>query len=385
MICAAAAAHRSILITGGGTRQTDCDAGVEMRLRSTSLSGIVDYTPAEMVMTAKAGTPMADIEAMLAANNQMLPFEPPDHRGLIGSKGCATIGGAFAVNASGPRRYVAGAARDSLLGVRFVNGRGQLVRAGGRVMKNVTGLDLVKLLSGSHGTLGFLTEVTFRVLPAPSTAVTLVISGLSDAAAARAMAAGMAMPVEVSGAAHLPGRVLHLFLMGSLSGGGATVLRVEGRAASVAARVEKLRSALSQFGPALILGTEETGLLWQEIRDVTPYCSDRTRPLWRVSVAPSRGHQLMAALPQADIDSYYDWQGGLIWIRTGDDLVDGALRGQIRALGGGHATLVRRPDRIRSSLSAFEPLQDDVSALSSLIKQKLDPGGIFYSGSRDRF
>ena len=195
----AAAGGTTLAIVGGNTRSGFGNAvACHDTLSSSGLTGIVDYEPAEMVMTAKAGTPVAEIEAALAANRQMMAFEPMDHRGIMGTTGEPTIGGVFAANASGPRRFVAGAARDSLLGIRFVNGKGEIVRAGGRVMKNVTGLDLVKLLAGSQGTLGFLTEVTFRVLPVPQTVETIVISGLDDVVATQAMAVAMAMPVEVS-------------------------------------------------------------------------------------------------------------------------------------------------------------------------------------------
>lgn len=350
-------------------------------MSSRGLSGIVDYGPAEMVMTAKAGTPVAEIEAMLAANRQMMAFEPMDHRGIMGTSGEPTIGGVFAANVSGPRRFVAGAARDSLLGIRFINGKGEAIRAGGRVMKNVTGLDLVKLLAGSHGTLGFLTEVTFRVLPVPQAVETIVISGLDDAVAAKAMAAAMALPVEVSGAAHLPQTVRHRFIGGALPEGEATVLRLEGLAASVSVRAEKLAAVMEAFGPVARLGTEESLILWREIRDVHPYTDGTQKTLWRVSVAPSAGHQLVAALRlEAGVDAFYDWQGGLIWMRMEADPEAELLRRYIRALGGGHATLMRASDAVRAEIPAFEPLPDAVAALSARVKQKLDPAGIFSPG-----
>lgn len=241
IIAESAATGRTLAIKGGGTR-----AGFGNRLKtdailsSTGLSGIIAYNPAEMVLTAKAGTPMAEIEAAVAEKGQSLAFEPPDHRGLMWTTGEPTVGGAFSVNASGPRRFVAGAARDHLLGVRFVNGKGEAIKAGGRVMKNVTGLDLAKLLAGSHGTLGFLTEVTFKVLPRPRLTQTVVVSGLDDAAAAHAMAVALAMPVEVTGAAHLPELVRPRLIGGNLPDGPATVLRLEGLPASVRERTEKL-------------------------------------------------------------------------------------------------------------------------------------------------
>lgn len=378
----AAARGTRLTICGGATRSGFGNpVEADEQLSSRGLSGIVDYEPAEMVMTARAGTPLAEIEAALAANGQMMAFEPMDHRPLMGTSGEPTIGGLFAANASGPRRFVAGAARDSLLGIRFVNGSGEVIRAGGRVMKNVTGLDLVKLLAGSQGTLGFITEVTFRVLPVPQAVATIVISGLDDAAAAQAMAVAMAMPVEVSGAAHLPQSVKGRFLNGALPEGEATVLRLEGLPASVSVRLEKLEAEMSRFGPISQLGGDESHRLWREIRDVAPYANVSHKPLWRVSIAPSTGHQLVAALRlEAGIDAFYDWQGGLVWMQMEADPEAERLRRYIKALGGGHATLMRASDRVRAATPAFQPESEAVAVLSLRIKEKLDPAGIFSPG-----
>jgi len=375
----AAAEGKTLALCGGNTRSGFGNVtSAEETLSSRGLTGIVDYGPAEMVMTAKAGTPVAEIEATLAENRQMMAFEPMDHRGIMGTAGEPTIGGVFAANVSGPRRFVAGAARDSLLGIRFVNGRGETIRAGGRVMKNVTGLDLTKLLAGSQGTLGFLTEVTFRVLPVPQMVETIVISGLDDVAATKAMAAAMALSVEVSGAAHLPQTVRHRFLGGGLPEGEATVLRLEGLTASVSVRAEKLAAVMEAFGPVSRLGLEGSQKLWREIRDVHPYADGTEKPLWRVSVAPTAGHQLVAALRlEAGVDAFFDWQGGLVWMRMEADPEAELLRRYIRALGGGHATLMRASDAVRAETPAFEPLPDAVAALSARVKQKLDPAGIF--------
>jgi glycolate oxidase FAD binding subunit len=378
----AAAQGTRLALCGGNSRSGfgNLGEGAEA-MSSRGLSGVVDYEPAEMVMTAKAGTPVAEIEAALGANRQMMAFEPMDHRGIMGTSGEPTIGGVFAANVSGPRRFVAGAARDSLLGIRFVNGQGQVIRAGGRVMKNVTGLDLVKLLAGSHGTLGFLTEVTFRVLPVPQSVETIVISGLDDAAAARAMASALALPVEVSGAAHLPQTVKGRFAGGVLPEGEATVLRLEGLAASVSVRAEKLAAVMAAFGPVSRFGMDESLALWREIRDVHPYADGTQKPLWRVSVAASLGHQLVAALRlEAGVDAFYDWQGGLIWMRMEADPEAELLRRYIKALGGGHATLMRASEQVRAATAAFEPQSDAVAALSARVKQKLDPAGIFSPG-----
>jgi glycolate oxidase FAD binding subunit len=224
------------------------------------------------VMAARAGTPLEEIEAALALNNQMLTFEPMDHRPLLGASGVPTIGGVFAGNISGPRRISAGAARDNLLGVRFVNGSGEIIKSGGRVMKNVTGLDLVKLMAGSWGTLGVLCEVIFKVLPKPETAATIAVKGLNDAEAAEAMAAAMGMSVEVSGAAHLPESVIHKIAdANALKGGPATVLRLEGLEPSVAVRRERLVEEMRRRGEVSVLDADATTCLWRDIRDVKPF------------------------------------------------------------------------------------------------------------------
>jgi glycolate oxidase FAD binding subunit len=382
IIRAHAESRTPLVLRGGGTRAGFGNAvNTAETLSSTALSGITAYNPAEMVMTARAGTPVAEIEEALAANGQAMAFEPMDHRPAMGTTGIPTIGGLFAVNSSGPRRFTAGAARDHLLGIRFVNGKGELVKAGGRVMKNVTGLDLVKLLAGSHGTLGFLTEVTFKVLPIPKTRATIVISGLDDEAAVRAMAAAMSLSVEVSGAAHLPESVRGRFAGGALPEGPATVLRLEGLSASVAVRADRLEGAMKGFGPVTRLDAEQSAVLWREIRDAEPYADGTDRPLWRVSMPPSRGHELVAGLRlRAGVDAFYDWQGGLIWMRMEADPEADVLRHGIRTLGGGHATLLRANPAVRAATPAFEPQSRAVASLSERIRAKLDPHGIFNPG-----
>ncbi|MBB4124072.1 glycolate oxidase subunit GlcE [Martelella radicis] len=372
-----------LALCGGNTRSGFGNPPTaETTLSSSALSGIVSYEPSEMVMTARAGTPLAEIEAALRANGQFLAFEPMDHRGIMNTEGTPTIGGVFAANVSGPRRFaLAGAARDHLLGARFINGKGEAIKAGGRVMKNVTGLDLARLMAGSHGTLGFLTEVTFKVLPAPKAATTIVVSDLTDDDAIALMAAAMALPLEVSGTAHLPYSVRPAFLSGALEGDSATCLRLEGLPESVAVRAEKLKDYAGAIGPVAELEATKTATLWREIRDAAPYAEKSLRPLWRVSIAPSEAAKLVADIRLgAAVDALYDWQGGLIWMRMDGAPEPGRLRALIKSHGGGHATLMRADPTARALIPAFEPQPPAIAALSARIKQKLDPKGIFSPG-----
>jgi len=380
LVQVAALTKSPFVIRGGGTRSLHAAPEGADVLSARGLSGIVAYNPAEMTMTVRAGTPLEAVEAALAEKRQMLAFEPPDMRGVLGSSGIPTIGGVFSTNASGPRRLTAGAARDSLLGLRFVNGRGEVVKAGGRVMKNVTGLDLVKLLAGSHGSLALITEVTFRLLPVPETAVTILVSGLNDAEAAAAMATAMSMSVEVSGAAHLPESVRGRFAGGALPDGAATVLRLEGLSASVEVRAQKLAAAMAGFGPVARLDAEVTARLWREIRDGAPYADGTARPLWRVSVAPTAGQQLVAALRlETGVDAFYDWQGGLVWLRMEADPEAALLRRYINAVGGGHATLLRARPEVLAAGEVFQPQAEAVAALQGRVKASFDPDGLFVS------
>ncbi|MCY0150247.1 glycolate oxidase subunit GlcE [Hoeflea sp. G2-23] len=382
LVAAAFAAKNPLEIRGGGTKAglggpSQSASAISM----TKLTGITNYDPSELVMAARAGTPLAEIEVALAANNQMLTFEPMDYRPLLGVTGEPTIGGVFAGNISGPRRLSAGAARDNLLGVRFVNGSGEVVKSGGRVMKNVTGLDLVKLMAGSWGTLGVLCEVIFKVLPMPETSVTVVVSGLNDAEAAEAMAAALMMSVEVSGAAHLPESVVAKVAGGRLKGGPATVLRLEGLTDSVEVRTERLATEMGRRGEVTVLDAAQTHELWGDIRDVAPFADGTSKPIWRVSVAPQAGHQLVAALRlKTGVDAFYDWQGGLVWLRMEADAEADLVRQYIKALGGGHATLVRADAATRSSVPVFEPQPKALEALSRRIKHQFDPQGVLNPG-----
>ncbi|RCS24628.1 glycolate oxidase subunit GlcE [Phyllobacterium salinisoli] len=346
------------------------------------LSGVTLYEPEELVLSATAGTPLAEIEALLGQHGQCLQFEPMDYGPLLGGEpGRGTIGGVLAANLSGPRRLKSGAARDHILGVRVVSGRGELFKSGGRVVKNVTGYDLSKGMAGSWGTLGIVTEVTFKVLPAPETETTLAIRGLDDEEAARAMAIALGSSGEVSAAAHLPVTVTGKVIGGALSGKASTLLRLEGFAPSVRDRTAKLKALLRPAGDIDEIAEAQSRQLWREIRDCLPFADGTGRCVWRVSMTPMVAHKMVAALRLgAGVDAFYDWQGGLVWLRMEADPEPLALRRLIAHFGGGHATLVRAPAAMRAAIDVFEPQPPALAVLSQQLKHQFDPKGILNPG-----
>jgi glycolate oxidase FAD binding subunit len=375
LVADAAARKTPLAVVGGGTRQ---GLGRPMQtagtLSTARLTGVTLYEPTEMVVSARAGTPLAEIEALLAKNGQRLAFEPTDSRALYGSLGEPTIGAVAAANLSGPRRINQGAARDHLIGVRAVTGRGDVVKSGGRVMKNVTGLDLVKFLAGSHGTLAVLSEVTFKALPAPETEATLVFAGLSDARAVAAMSAALGSPFGVTGAAHAPS---------SESDPARTYLRLEGFAASVADRATRLGGLLHDFGTPSLSDARTSQSLWLTILDLDGLAAPLHTPLWRVSVRPGDGPTIAAAARSAfPARVLYDWGGGLVWIAGGDGREDAGaavIRTAVAAVGG-HATLVRAADSVRNAVDVFEPPAAPLMALTRKLKTTFDPAGILNPG-----
>jgi glycolate oxidase FAD binding subunit len=361
----------------------------DLALDLSALSGITLYEPEELVLSAKAGTPLAEIEALLAGKRQRLAFEPMDCGPVLGNTiGRGTIGGTIAANLCGPRRLTAGAARDHLLGFTAVSGRGETFKSGGRVVKNVTGYDFCKLMSGSWGTLAALTEVTVRTLPMPETETTVVMLGLDDAAASRVMATAMGSSCEVSGAAHLPAATAARFPMGDAvaAGRALTAMRLEGVGPSVAHRMAALQAALRPHGEVAAIDDMVSRRLWVAIRDVAAFAAGRTgrdQPLWRISTAPSRGHELAALVTgeTAAAATLYDWAGGLVWIAMPDaaDAAAGLVRAAVGAFGG-HATLVRGPRSVRAAVDVFEPQEPGLAALTKRVKEGFDPKGVLNPG-----
>lgn len=386
----AAAAKTPLKLTGGGTRLgLGRPVQAARALSLAGLTGVTLYEPGELTLVAKAGMTLSELDDLLDGENQQLTFEPPDHRALLGTgafpgKADAgsppgtgrrepTLGGAVAVAASGPRSLRMGTCRDALLGIRYVNGQGEVLRSGGRVMKNVTGYDLPKLMCGAYGTLGAITEVSLKVMPKVEVVKTLALAGLDDARAAEAMAAALRTPTDISAAAHLPAAVSRELVFSDA----VTLLRVEGFETQAAYRIGALRDALGGFGELAEIDSNP----WPAIRDVMMFAGD-SRAVWRVSVKPTDGPKLTAALRETlDFDACYDWGGGLVWIacEEGADAQEPLIRAALAPFGG-HATLIRASDAVRAAVPVFQPEPAPVAALSERIKASFDPAGILNPG-----
>jgi len=339
-------------IQGGGTRGIHGDGAV---LSTRGLSGVTRYEPEALTLVVQAGMPVAEVEALLATEGQQLAFEPMDHRALMGTSGEPTMGGVFAANTSGPRRIQAGAARDFLLGVRFVDGQGAVLSNGGRVMKNVTGYDLVKLMAGAHGTLGVLTEVSLKVLPVPEVTATLALRDVDLAKAIQALSAALGSPFDVTGAAYDPEAQT-------------AYVRLQGFEASVAYRAGELARLLGGLGAVEAL--PDSAALWRDIRDVRPF-ADAAGDVWRISVKPTDAVDLILVLGATR--TLCDWGGGLIWalMPAGSDV-------RSRMTVPGHATLVRGGER--ASLPRFHPEPAPLAAISAGLRAQFDPKGILNPG-----
>ncbi len=354
------------------------------RLDLSAIAGIELYEPEELVLTLRPGTPIAEIETLLAARQQCLAFEPPDLGPLLGgAAGSGTIGGAVACNLGGPRRIKTGAARDHILGFHAVSGRGEAFKSGGRVVKNVTGFDLSKLMAGSFGTLALTTELTVRALPAAEQTRSVLVLGLGDEQAMAAMSAALGSSHEVSGAAHLPARIAAGSAVDEVSkvGGAVTALRIEGFAPSVVARTAGLRDVLAPFGALAELPSEPSAAFWREIRDVRYFAApDDKRQVWRLSVPPMAG-AVTAATIKAELggEAFYDWGGGLIWLAMPPrpDAGHAIVRA---ALPEGHATLIRAETAIRRAVPVFQPQASALVELARRVKQGLDPKGVLNPG-----
>jgi glycolate oxidase FAD binding subunit len=353
-------------------------------LSTESLVGVPLYEPTELVLVALAGTPVSQIEQMLAENDQELPFEPVDLGPVLGfGPGQATIGGVLATNISGSRRILSGSARDHLLGVQAVNGRGETIRAGGRVMKNVTGYDLGRALAGSWGTLAVVTEVALKVLPAQREVRTLLCFGLADPTGVEVLGLALGTPFEVSGTVHVNRELARRFSDEEISGAGQTVtaVRVENFPAAARYRASRLKQMLQAYAPALELDTVRSRMFWEDVKSLRMF-QKTGKPLWRISMAPTNATKLVHSLSRKiDVRPLYDWSGGLIWLETPAISDAGAV--EIRrtlAEFGGHATLIRAEPQARAVIDVFQPLDPPLMALTAALKQAFDPVGILNPG-----
>jgi glycolate oxidase FAD binding subunit len=380
-VAEAANARTPLSINGLGTKaRLGAPWNAARRLDLSALNGVTLYEPEELVLSALAGTPIEAIEALLAAHGQELAFEPMSFGPLYGT-GAGSIGGCLMANLSGPRRVKAGAARDHILGVKGVNGRGEAFKAGGTVVKNVTGYDLSRGLAGSFGTLAVLTELTFKVLPRAETAATLALPGLAPKQAIEALCAAMGAPVDVSGAAHLPPFSARTLGFSS----SATLLRLEGFTPSVNERFDRLAALLKPHADAERLDGDASATLWRAIRDVVPLAAQPEKIIWKISVAPTAGPALAATVAKVHPgEALFDWSGGLVWLALEPDCAPDAgaelIRGAIAVQNGGHATLVRAPDDIRAAARVFQPQPPALRALSQRLKAEFDPFGILEPG-----
>jgi glycolate oxidase FAD binding subunit len=382
----ALAGGKRLEVVGRGTKRAIGRAAQwDATLDLSGLSGVTLYEPEELVLSAKAGTPLAEIEALVAASKQELAFEPMDYSTVLGGgAGAATIGGVLAANLSGPRRIKAGAARDHFLGLNAVSGRGEIFKSGGRVVKNVTGYDVCKLIAGSWGTLAAMTDVTIKTLPRAETEATVLVLNLDDGAAGKAMTAATGSFADVSAAAHLPATVAAR-IPETAAAQAVTAFRLEGVAPSVADRKAVLEKLLAPFGTLDALDETRSRALWRAVRDVTPFAAAGPaggRDLWRISTAPSQGPQLGRTLAeQAQAELLYDWAGGLIWaaLPASNDARTPLVRAAV-ASAGGHATLIRAPVSVRAAVEVFTPEPPAQAALTARVRQSFDPQGVLNAG-----
>jgi len=387
---AAIAGEQPLEIIGHGSKRLiGQPMATNALLDLSALNAVKSYEPNELIITVEAGAPLADVKSLIDSKNQQFAFEPVDTARLLGTPAGGTIGGMIGAGLAGPRRVQAGGARDHLLGAHAVSGFGDSFKAGGRVVKNVTGYDLCKLLAGSWGTLAVMTEVTLKVMPRPESERTLVLRGLDDVTANKAMTAGLGSPFDVSGAAHVPASAFRN-AMGAFGELGSplksvTLLRLEGIPVSASHRAASLGNVLASFGAVDILEDARSAAIWSSVRDVEPFAAKGELgawPVWRIVCPPASGGALGERLARdTGGEVIYDWGGGLIWAAlppTGDAWAP-LVRSRVDAAGG-HATVLRASEEVRRNVDVFHPPKSDVAALSERVRSSFDPKAILNRG-----
>ncbi|HXI08088.1 MAG: FAD-binding protein [Bradyrhizobium sp.] len=394
VVRAAIAGDQPLEIVGHGSkRQIGQPMATNAMLDLSALNAVSSYEPNELIITVQAGAPLADVKSLIDAKNQQFAFDPMDTAPLLGTAKLGTIGGMIGAGLAGSRRVKAGGARDHLLGAHAVSGFGDSFKTGGKVVKNVTGYDLCKLLAGSWGTLAVMTEVTLKVMPRPEAERTLVLYGLDDVTANRAMTAALGSPFDVSSAAHLPTSALRP-ATGSLAalaspGQAVTLLRLEGIEASAASRAASLTRLIAEFGAAELIEDAASTEVWNAIRDVLPLAADGALgawPVWRIVCPPASGGVLGQALArETGGEVIYDWGGGLIWIALPPKPDADAVRVRSRVgAAGGHATLIRAAEEVRRRLDVFQPQAPGLAALGERVRQSFDPKNVLNRGRMAR-
>jgi glycolate oxidase FAD binding subunit len=399
VVRAAIASEQPLEIVGHGSKRLiGQPMATNALLDLSDLNAVTAYEPNELIITVQAGAPLADVLSLIDSKNQQFAFEPMNTAPLLGTPEIGTIGGMIGAGLAGPRRIKAGGARDHLLGAHAVSGFGDSFVAGGKVVKNVTGYDLCKLLAGSWGTLAVMTEVTLKVMPRPESERTLVLRGLDDLTANRAMTAALGSPFDVSGAAHLPNSAFRtsgagfaglgaqgLGAQGLGSGQAVTLLRLEGIAASVVHRAATLAKLLAPFGTADTIEDAASAAIWVGLRDVQPFAANGALgawPVWRIVCPPASGGALGERLARdTGGDVMYDWGGGLIWaaLPPKPDAQAALVRERVNAVGG-HATLLRASDEVRRNVDVFHPQADGLAALGDRVRHSFDPKRILNRG-----
>ncbi len=377
-ILAAGAAREPLLVEGRGTKLGMLRPVQAARSLSTrNLTGVTLHAPQELIVSARAGTPLPELEAKLAEGGQGIIAEPPDLSGLLGTEGVQTLGGVVATNLSGPRRVAWGAMRDHVMGVRAVNGSGELIRSGGRVLKNVTGLDLCKLLTGSYGTLAVLTEVTLKVLPMAELTGSLLLPGLDAVRGVAALSAALGSPYGVSGAAWLPADAAER-VPGLAGQGPVALVRIEDFTASVHYRLGRLVNDLAPYGAAQTLDDAASRTAWRTVRDAMPLRAEPGDAIWRISVRPSAGPAVVDAVQAAGGRLFLDWGGGLAWIAGAPALHDAVVAAA--CAGRGTWTVLRAPEGMRAAVHVVPPEAEPLARITRRVKASMDPGGILNPG-----
>ena len=383
MVRDAHAAGEPLMVQGGGTKLGMLrPVQAAHTLTTRGLTGFSLYAPKELVMSAAAGTAVADVEAKLAEHGQQLIAEPPDLSRLLSPSAIdasgQTLGGILATNWSGPRRVAWGAMRDHVLGVRAVDGRGEVMRSGGRVLKNVTGLDMCKLLTGSHGTLGVITEITLKILPAAELSGSVMLMGLEATVAVAALSRALGSPFSVSGAAYLPPEAAAL--LPGAPAHSVTLARIEDFAESVAYRTAKLRELLCEFGEASILDHAASVAAWAAIRHAGVLPAEDADAIWRVSVRPSRGAAVLGATQAQGARGYLDWGGGLVMLAGPSTEAMHHVVTQAAAQAGGVWSLLRAPQSMRAAVAVIPAEAPALAAITKRIKAVMDPKSILNPG-----